>query len=63
MKNMLHFGLALVAVLSLSNCSNSEKAAAEIDSLSADSAMGVTQDSITDTTKALPIDTEATQTQ
>lgn len=62
MKNMLHFGLALVAILSLSNCSNSEKAAAEIDSLSADSAMGVTQDSITDT-KALPIDTEATQTQ
>jgi len=52
MKNMLNLGLALLAVVGLSSCSNSEKTGSEIDSLSADSAMEVTQDSVADTAKA-----------
>lgn len=52
MKNILNLGLALLAVVSLSNCSNSAKTSSEIDSISADSAMEVKQDSVADTADA-----------
>jgi putative membrane protein len=48
MKNIFNLGLTLVTVISLSSCSNSEKTGSEKDSLSADSAMEVTQDSVAD---------------